>query len=314
MNATSIACDEGLGPVVRPLLHGLADQVRDLEHLGAHRLANSTVDLVGALLVQHGSVPGLDDDGREVLRRRIFAYMEQRLADPGLGPDQIAAAHHISRRYLYKLLAEQGHTVSGWIRERRLAECRRDLTDPALAHLLVAHGPDRELPFVGVGVVVGAVAGQESGFVSTLAESVEDLQAVVRRAMAGLVESRAEDEGGEDIGVRRAVVEEYGVVFGVSGHDEMGVVAEEVLLLERGLLLADRGLCLALLGGCWGGAHGVGDGRVGVPVVAFAYVPAGVRVCGQLRPVCTAATGERADRCGVNAQGHLRQFAQQAVE
>ncbi|MGW2746036.1 hypothetical protein [Streptomyces sp. NPDC001450] len=158
------------------------------------------------------------------------------------------------------------------------------------------------------------VAGEESGFVSTLPESVEDFQAVVRRAITGLVEGGAEDEGGEDLGVRRAVVEEYGVVFGVPGHDEVGFVAEEVLLLERGLLLAHWGPGLALLGGCWGGAHGVGDGRVGVPVVAFAYVPAGVRVGGELRPVRAAAARERADGCGVHAQGDLCQLAQQAVE
>ncbi|MGW0843495.1 helix-turn-helix domain-containing protein [Streptomyces sp. NPDC002787] len=62
---------------------------------------------------------------------------KQRLADPGLSPEGIAAAHRISRRYLYKLLAARGYTVSGWIREQRLARCRRDLADPALDHLPV---------------------------------------------------------------------------------------------------------------------------------------------------------------------------------
>lgn len=139
VNATPISCREGLGPVVQPFLRGLADQVRELEHLGAPRVADSAVDLVAALLAQRSRASrALEDDGREVLRLRIFTYMEQRLTDPELGPDRIAAAHHISRRYLYKLLAEQGHTVSGWIRERRLAQCRRDLADPALAHLPIA--------------------------------------------------------------------------------------------------------------------------------------------------------------------------------
>ncbi|KPI02317.1 Helix-turn-helix, AraC domain-containing protein [Actinobacteria bacterium OK074] len=64
--------------------------------------------------------------------------MKHRLSDPELDPDRIAAAHRISRRYLYKLLAEHGYTFSGWIREHRLARCRRDLADPALAHLPVA--------------------------------------------------------------------------------------------------------------------------------------------------------------------------------
>ncbi|XUL89640.1 helix-turn-helix domain-containing protein [Streptomyces galilaeus] len=96
-------------------------------------------DLLGTLLAEH---TGADqtrgpDDGREALTRRILTYMEQRLHDPELAPEQIASAHRISRRYLYKLLAEHGYTVSGWIREQRLAHCRRDLADPALAHLPV---------------------------------------------------------------------------------------------------------------------------------------------------------------------------------
>ncbi|MGA5140386.1 hypothetical protein [Streptomyces azureus] len=66
------------------------------------------------------------------------------------------------------------------------------------------------------------------GFVSTLPESVEDLQAVVRRAVTGLVEGDAEDESREHFEVGGAVIEEYGV----SGHDEVGAVAEEVFLLE----------------------------------------------------------------------------------
>jgi len=124
---------------VRPFLYGLARQVDELESLGTPRLADNVADLIGTLLAEH---TGADlargpDDGREVLTRRILAYMEQRLQDPELDPEQIACAHHISRRYLYKLLAEHGYTVSGWIREQRLAHCRRDLADPALAHLPV---------------------------------------------------------------------------------------------------------------------------------------------------------------------------------
>ncbi len=46
----------------------------------------------------------------------------------------IAAAHHISVRYLYKLFETDmpGQGVADWIRQRRLERCQRDLLDPAL--------------------------------------------------------------------------------------------------------------------------------------------------------------------------------------
>ena len=141
VTAIPVSCHHGLGQVVRPFLFGLAGQVEHLAGLqsrGAPRLADNVVGLIGTLLAEHtGADLAPDFDGPALLTQRILIYMEQRLADPGLSPEGIAATHRISRRYLYKLLAEQGYTVSGWIREHRLARCRRDLADPAMDHLSV---------------------------------------------------------------------------------------------------------------------------------------------------------------------------------
>lgn len=138
VTATPVSCHDGLGLVVRPFLYELARQVEHLESRGTPRLADNVVGLIGTLLAEHaGADRAAGDDGPGLLTQRILVYMEQRLADPGLSPEGIAAAHRISRRYLYKLLAEQGYTVSGWIREHRLARCRRDLADPAMDHLPV---------------------------------------------------------------------------------------------------------------------------------------------------------------------------------
>jgi AraC-like DNA-binding protein len=41
--------------------------------------------------------------------------------------------HRTSLRYLHKLFHQEGHTVAGWVRQRRLDQCRRDLADPHLA-------------------------------------------------------------------------------------------------------------------------------------------------------------------------------------
>lgn len=48
-------------------------------------------------------------------------------------------------------------------------------------------------------------------------------------------------------------------------------------------------------------AHCVGHRRVGVLMVAFAYVPADVGVSGELGTVRPASAGEHPDRCGVHA-------------
>ena len=138
VTATPVPCHDGLGQVVLPLLHGLARQMEHLESRGTPRLADNVVDLVGTLLAEYADADRTTEEaGPGLLTERVLLYMEQRLADPVLSPEGIAAAHRISRRYLYKLLAAQGYTVSGWIREQRLARCRRDLTDPALDHLPV---------------------------------------------------------------------------------------------------------------------------------------------------------------------------------
>jgi AraC-like DNA-binding protein len=73
------------------------------------------------------------DTVQDALRRRVHAFIEQRLADPALSPAVIADAHHVSVRYLYKLFEGRHRGVAGWIRSRRLERSRRDLLDPALA-------------------------------------------------------------------------------------------------------------------------------------------------------------------------------------
>jgi AraC-like DNA-binding protein len=98
-------------------------------------LADALIALVRALhpaTRPEGPAPGLVPAAAMV--PRIKAYMREHLGDPALGPEAVARAHYISTRYLHKLFAREGLTVSEWIRHRRLEACRRDLRDPALAH------------------------------------------------------------------------------------------------------------------------------------------------------------------------------------
>lgn len=72
------------------------------------------------------------------LHTQVQDYIEAHLGDD-LRPETIAAAHHISVRYLHKLFQHQDETVGGYVRRRRLDRIRRTLADPDLAHLPVAN-------------------------------------------------------------------------------------------------------------------------------------------------------------------------------
>ncbi|GGT23959.1 helix-turn-helix domain-containing protein [Streptomyces chromofuscus] len=61
---------------------------------------------------------------------RITQYVRKHLADPTLSAARIAAAHGISVRHLYTVLAQSGISLGDWIRSHRLAECRRELAGP----------------------------------------------------------------------------------------------------------------------------------------------------------------------------------------
>jgi AraC-like DNA-binding protein len=132
MTATRIRGDDGVAWALAPFLERLADLAIRGEIPGTHdRVVESVVDLVESLCVD---VIGGDHAGRSSVQAelllRAHAYAKAHLGDPSLAPGDIASAVHVSKRYLHKLFEDDGSTVSGWIRQRRLEGCRRDLADP----------------------------------------------------------------------------------------------------------------------------------------------------------------------------------------
>jgi len=124
----------GTAALVSALARHLPGQ---LDHLHPHegvRIGQTLVDLLAVAFAARLGQPSwvTPDARRRALLERVYVFIEQHLADPGLSPQAIAAAHHISVRYLHKLFESQQWTVAGWIRRRRLEQCRQDLLDPAL--------------------------------------------------------------------------------------------------------------------------------------------------------------------------------------
>ncbi|GGC78036.1 AraC family transcriptional regulator [Tersicoccus solisilvae] len=137
---TAVRMDAGqrLGRAVAPFLNQIAAMLPELEGPVGERLALNVVDLVGTVLTDEfysRAGQGMDENARAV--RRVQQYIDVHLPDPALDPGAVAAAHFMSIRTLHKLFATTGHTVAGWIRERRLEHCRRDLADPLHADVPV---------------------------------------------------------------------------------------------------------------------------------------------------------------------------------
>ena len=134
LTAVTIPADRGPGALVSTVARNLAKHLDDYQGPHGFHVGTAVLDLLAAALATRLDRPEVVPPGthQRVLLQRIYSFIEERLGDPDLSPGYIAAAHHISVRYLHKLFETEQATVAGWIRQRRLEQCRRDLLNPAL--------------------------------------------------------------------------------------------------------------------------------------------------------------------------------------
>ncbi len=123
--------DQGLLSFFLDHLSSIEHHLGTFEDVHAVTVLNATLDLLAMTL------SSLDADRmitpRERQLTRLKAYMEAKLRESDLDIATIAAENGINVRYLHKIFAGTGVTVSNWIRKRRLEMCRRDLDASALA-------------------------------------------------------------------------------------------------------------------------------------------------------------------------------------
>ncbi|KAK1183596.1 helix-turn-helix domain-containing protein [Streptomyces sp. NBS 14/10] len=133
--ARPVPSDAGPAALLARFLEGLAGPAAAVDIPQATWVGRAAVDLAVAFL---SSVTDVLDDATRLPRQvallgEIKTYIDRNLSDPDLSPTTIAAAHHISVRYLHHLFRQDEQTVGGFVRERRLERCRADLTNPCLA-------------------------------------------------------------------------------------------------------------------------------------------------------------------------------------
>jgi AraC-like DNA-binding protein len=127
----------GLGRVASAFISELWTLTDMPVYAASHQdIADGLIAVLRALvLAPPGGVLGT---ASSVLLPSVLRFIDDNLADPRLGPDAIARAHFLSRRQLDRLFAADGMSVARVIRQRRLERCRRDLQDPACAHMPIA--------------------------------------------------------------------------------------------------------------------------------------------------------------------------------
>jgi len=140
LTAMRIPATSGLGDLTSQFLLHLASNVDHYSPAEAARLSTAALEVLATRLAREletgsWSTP---EARRHALLTTVQGFIQQHLGDPALSPRAIAAANHLSLRSLQQLFHDEGLTVAGWIRQRRLEQCRRDLADPALASRPVA--------------------------------------------------------------------------------------------------------------------------------------------------------------------------------
>jgi AraC-like DNA-binding protein len=126
----------GVGSLLATHLLALSNQIASLDSREQGSVSRSTLELLGIALSGQQSTASFDAGA--AMTARVQDYILQHLHDEWLNPAAIAAANHMSLRYLHMLFHHADATVSGWIQERRLLQCRETLTDSAFSHLGVA--------------------------------------------------------------------------------------------------------------------------------------------------------------------------------
>lgn len=128
ITASPVRSDTALGGLLSTCLDRLADDAGTYSAHTGEAIARNVVDVLTVLAEERpGGTSTGTPSGDVALLLRIRAFVGRHLGDPGLTPNAIAHAHHISVRHLHKLFEREDTTVSRWIQGRRLEACLRDL-------------------------------------------------------------------------------------------------------------------------------------------------------------------------------------------
>lgn len=119
---------EGFTPVLKEMLVSVWRQMK----VGMPEAFESTMarHLLDAMATSYAIGHSAEVGASSLAGMRLSVakrYIERHLRDPDLNPEAVAEACHVSSRYLRRLFAAEGESISGFIQRRRLEEAARQL-------------------------------------------------------------------------------------------------------------------------------------------------------------------------------------------
>lgn len=131
----------GQGSLTGALTHLLNTIVAGYEMLDGHqryRVMRSAAQLGLAVILDDCDGSWSESDPHVVLLREMYRHIEERLPDPDLDVNELAAAHHLSVRHVHNIFRLSGQSAAARIRERRVARACEELADPMKVDVPVA--------------------------------------------------------------------------------------------------------------------------------------------------------------------------------
>jgi AraC-like DNA-binding protein len=123
--ACKLSARTGSGRIAHDFMLAAFGEAAQLSPQTAVGIADTLIDLLLLPLREAGAA--FERGGPLALYIRAQAFIHEHLRDPELSIDQISAELGCTKRYLHMLFSDRGMTVSGYIWQARLQNCRQEL-------------------------------------------------------------------------------------------------------------------------------------------------------------------------------------------
>jgi len=124
----------GFGKIIADLVQTTLSEIDRLSPPSRSQVSNTLLDLLASNLSLFDSEVVLENSSQSVSVAVIKNHIHQHLASPQLSAQSIADALHISKRYLYHIFQAEEVSISRYIWQKRVEQCRLALADPRNQH------------------------------------------------------------------------------------------------------------------------------------------------------------------------------------